>query len=291
MKSHLCDVATHAREKLSVVEPVLLILAPASNATKFAAYLDPSLPTSKLNQVQYDTLLQERHDVADWNRILTAVKVVRFADEAEFQEVKTRAAKKSELGMEFMPSKKAKIPRDEIEFEAELLFDINPTDRAILSFVPIENAGQAINLQGATLNALVEYINMLERRLPALQNMVSQTRDTSEARFADVEDELGPIGADLGQGGDLPGGPYIRLWSAVGTSLEENRALDRIITALGEHTNQVSGKARQGDSQASNDVVGTRSSIVALTNSEQNSFLKFEDIRGSQFYLVSGFFF
>jgi hypothetical protein len=49
---------------------------------KCGAYREPSFPTSKLNQVQYDTLLQERHDVADWNRILTAVKVVKFEDEA-----------------------------------------------------------------------------------------------------------------------------------------------------------------------------------------------------------------
>jgi hypothetical protein len=124
MKIHLCDVAKHEREKLSVVEPVLLILAPARKGTKFAAYRDPSLPTSKLNQVQYETLLKERRDVADLNRILTAVKVVRFDDDAEFQEVKTRAATKSELGMVFTPIKKAKIPRDEIELEAELLFDI-----------------------------------------------------------------------------------------------------------------------------------------------------------------------
>jgi hypothetical protein len=130
--------------------------------------------------------------------------------------------------MAFTPNKKAKIPRGEIKLEAELLFDINPTDRARLSFLPIENAGQAINLQGATWNALVEYINMLERRLPALQSMVSQTRDTSEASFADVEDELGLVGADLGQGGHVPGGPYTSLWSAVGTSLEGNLTYDRI---------------------------------------------------------------
>jgi hypothetical protein len=290
MKSHLCDVAKHEREKLSVVEPVLLILAPASKATKFVAYREPSLPTSKLNQVQYETLLQEGHDVADWNRILTAVKVLRFDDEAELQEVKTRAAKKSELGMAFTTNKKAKIPRGEIELEAELLFDINPTDRARLSFVPIENAGQAINLQGATWNAFVEYINMLERWMPALQRMVSQTRDTSEARFADVEDELGLIGADLGQGGNVPGGPYTSLWSAVGTSLEENCALNRIITALGEQAKQVSIKAqqtRQGASQAANDVVGIRSSIVALTNSERNTGLKCEDVNTKMLQLVS----
>jgi hypothetical protein len=105
--------------------------------------------------------------------------------------------------------------------------------------------------------------------------MVPQTRDTSEARFADVEDKLGLIGAALGQGGDLPGGPYTSLWSVVGTSLEENRALNRSITALGEQANQLSVKAqqaRQGPTQASKDVVGMRSSIVALSNIERNSF-------------------
>jgi hypothetical protein len=101
MKSHLCDVAKHEREKLFVVKPVLLILAPVSKASNFVAYREPLLSsTSKLNQVQYETLLQKiHHDVADWNRILTAVKVVIFDDESELQEVKTRAAKKSELGM------------------------------------------------------------------------------------------------------------------------------------------------------------------------------------------------
>jgi hypothetical protein len=63
--------------------------------------------------------------------------------------------------------------------------------------------------------------------------------------------------------------------------LEENCALNRIITALGEQAKQVSIKAqqaRQGASQAANDVVGIRSSIVALTNSERNKNLEFEDV-------------
>jgi hypothetical protein len=147
-------------------------LALVSKATKCVGYRDPSLPTSNLNQVQCETLLQERDDVADCNRTLTAAKVVRFDDEAEFQEVKTRAPKKYDIGMAFTPTKKAKIPGGEIELEAEFLFDINPPDRARLSFVPIENSGQAINLQCATWNALVDYINMSERLIPALHCMV-----------------------------------------------------------------------------------------------------------------------
>jgi hypothetical protein len=53
MKNHLCDVAKQEKWKQSVVEPVLLILAPPSKAMTFEAYREPSLPTSNLNQVQY----------------------------------------------------------------------------------------------------------------------------------------------------------------------------------------------------------------------------------------------
>jgi hypothetical protein len=108
--------------------------------------------------------------------------------------------------MAFTPSKKAKITRNGMELEVDLLFDINPIDRDRISFVPIENTGQVIKLQGSTWNALVEYINILERRLPALQIMVSQNRDTVKARSDDVEDELDLVVADVGQGGDVPGG-------------------------------------------------------------------------------------
>jgi hypothetical protein len=64
----------------------------------------------------------------------------------------------------------------------------------------------------------------------------------------------------------------------------------RIITALGEQAKQVSIKAqqaRQGASQATNDVVGMRSSIVALTNSERNTGIKFEDINTKILQLAS----
>jgi hypothetical protein len=72
--------------------------------------------------------MQERHEVADWNRILTAVKVVPFEDEAELEEVKARAAKRSELGMAFMPVKKARRTKEELGLETKLVFAINPTD-------------------------------------------------------------------------------------------------------------------------------------------------------------------
>jgi hypothetical protein len=78
-----------------------------------------------LGQAQYEILLQERHYVADWDRILTTVKVVYFDDEAEFEEVKARSAKKSEPGLAFTPSKKMKITREEVGLDSDLVFEIN----------------------------------------------------------------------------------------------------------------------------------------------------------------------
>jgi hypothetical protein len=72
-------------------------MAPSTKATKFSDYRDPSLPIAKLNTSQYESLMQERHEVAEWNLILTAVKVVRFEDKYEFEEVKARATRKSDL--------------------------------------------------------------------------------------------------------------------------------------------------------------------------------------------------
>jgi hypothetical protein len=59
MKIHFCDVAKHEGDELAVTDSVLLIMAPATKATTFAAYLDPSLPIYKIKQAQYEVLMQE----------------------------------------------------------------------------------------------------------------------------------------------------------------------------------------------------------------------------------------
>jgi hypothetical protein len=65
MKRNLFDIVKHDIGKLTVTESVLIIVAPANKATKFMAYHDPALPISKLNQAQYDIIMQERYGVAD----------------------------------------------------------------------------------------------------------------------------------------------------------------------------------------------------------------------------------
>jgi hypothetical protein len=65
-------------------------------------------------------------------------------------------------------------------------------------------------------NVVVEYISMLDNRLPELQSISTGTQEATEKRFANVEDELVVVDVYMGNGGDVPGGPYTSLWSAVG---------------------------------------------------------------------------
>jgi hypothetical protein len=153
--------------------------------------------------------------------------------------------------MAFSPNKKARRMQEELGLETELVFAINPTDRARLIVVPIGSSGQPVSLQWATWNSLIEYISMLDYRLPALQSVLTGHRNATEKRFANVEDELGLVAADMGDGGDVPGGPFTSMCSAVATSLEENRALNRIIAALTEQSKQVAIKVQQARQRAS----------------------------------------
>jgi hypothetical protein len=106
-KSHLCGVANLERETLTATESILL-------------YRDPSLQISKLDQAQYEVMMQEKREIADWNRIITATRVVRFYDSFQFEEV-ARAAKKSKLGMVFTPNKKATIMQKHSSFDSTLV--------------------------------------------------------------------------------------------------------------------------------------------------------------------------
>jgi hypothetical protein len=62
---------------------------------------------------------------------------VHFDYEVEFEELKARAAKKSELGMDFTLRKKVIIIREELGLNSDFVLKINSVDRSRISFVPI----------------------------------------------------------------------------------------------------------------------------------------------------------
>jgi hypothetical protein len=82
------------------------IVTPATKQTKFAAYETPSLSVDLLIDLQYADLIREQHPVAEWNRILLAIKEGGFENKSEFNEIKLRAARKPVFGKSFTPRKK-----------------------------------------------------------------------------------------------------------------------------------------------------------------------------------------
>jgi hypothetical protein len=105
----LCDVATHERQKVEVKDPMIHIMTPAKNQTKFAAYETPALAVDLLTDLHYADLIQEQHPVAERNRILLAINEGNFENESEFNKIKLRSTRKPAFSKSFTPRKKVKF--------------------------------------------------------------------------------------------------------------------------------------------------------------------------------------
>jgi hypothetical protein len=102
-------VARHERQKVKVKEPMIHIMTPATKQTKFSAYETPALSVDLLTDLQYADLIREQHHVAEWDRILLAIKEGDFENESKFNEIKLRAARKPAFRKSFTPRKKVKF--------------------------------------------------------------------------------------------------------------------------------------------------------------------------------------
>jgi hypothetical protein len=108
----LCDVAKHGREKLRVTTDAFHILAPANGQRKASDFKEPFIQVQCLSAKQMHALTTDRHSVHEWHRLFTALRVVRFEGDDEFEDAKRRATKKLTIGADFTPNKRAKV-RDE----------------------------------------------------------------------------------------------------------------------------------------------------------------------------------
>jgi hypothetical protein len=93
----LCDVAKRERQKLGVKDPMMHIMTSATKQMKFAAYETPALAVDFLTDLQYVDLIREQHPVAEWNRILLAIKEGDFENELEFHGIKLWATRKPDF--------------------------------------------------------------------------------------------------------------------------------------------------------------------------------------------------
>jgi hypothetical protein len=93
---------------------------------------------------------------------------------------------------------------------------------------------------------MCSYVQMLDSELPELQEIIATSKAAVADRLMILEDELGAVVADVGPGDDAPGGPYVNLWSRVGTTLEDNQA---VATLVGKNAQQVTTTAGRLEKQ------------------------------------------
>jgi hypothetical protein len=80
--------------------------------------------------------------------------------------------------------------------------------------------------------ALCTYVQMLDTKLPELQEIMAHSEEALTDRLLGVKDELGATLDELGTGDGIPGGPYVNVWSGVGSALENNQAVAAIVSKL-----------------------------------------------------------
>jgi hypothetical protein len=96
--------------------------------------------------------------------------------------------------------------------------------------------GAAHALTGNEWEALCTYVQMLNDKLPELQEIMANLEEVLTGRLLGVEDELGATLAELGSGDSVPGGPYVNVLSGIGYALENNQA---VATSVGKLVQQV----------------------------------------------------
>jgi hypothetical protein len=83
---------------------------------------------------------------------------------------------------------------------------------------------------------------MLDSKLPELQEIIATSKAAVSDRLVILEDELGAAMADVGSGDDVPGGPYVNVWSGVGTTLENNKAVSTLVGKIAQQVTATAGR-------------------------------------------------
>jgi hypothetical protein len=152
---------------------------------------------------------------------------VRFEGDDEFEDVKRRATKKLTIGAAFTPNKQAKV-RDEsppLSVPPTVLFGIDSEERQQLQAVSLAPGEGEFCISVQQWNALCAYLAALDTQLPMLQRYVKEFRSLTEARVEEVEDDLGAVVAEVGNGVEMSGCPHPTLWKGVSSNFETSLAM------------------------------------------------------------------
>jgi hypothetical protein len=99
-------------------------------------------------------------------------------------------------------------------------------------------------------------------------------------RVMGVKDELGAVVAELGSGIEVPGGPYINVWSGLGLALGKNQAVASLMGRISQQVRAIAGtvnQASQKANQASVEVAGVRSQVVQVSKQQRHDEVKVQE--------------
>jgi hypothetical protein len=179
------------------------------------------LVVASLTEAQYEELTQEQHPVTDWNRIILAIKAGRFDTEKEYEEIKLCAGKKSVFSQAFAPRKKVKFALEGVTAGAQAVdLEASADSRSLLKPRRSVSEGVAHLLTEQEWEAVCAYVQLLNTRLPELQEIIFASKAALSERLMGVEDKVGVALADMGTGEGVHGGglhTYVeRHWAPLG---------------------------------------------------------------------------
>jgi hypothetical protein len=134
------------------------------------------------------------------------------------------ASRASGFSKAFTPRKRVKFQDQDAARDGfgELEFTVNAEVRANLQSDSSANTEERAEVTPEAWSTMCQYINVLADQLPILQQVIVISRQISAERSSAVEDEVGAVPAELGNGAEAPGGVMVtcgvscmRLWTPV----------------------------------------------------------------------------
>jgi hypothetical protein len=290
LQQGLCDMAKHVRQKVEVRDPMIHIMTPATKQTQFAAYETPALPVDLLTDLQYADLIREQHPVAEWNHIFLAINEGNFENESEFNEIKLRATRKPAFSKSFTPRKKVKFAMGGAIEDVGML-DMGASYDVKATFQPsaMEDQTEPWILTGKEWQAMCSYVQMLDSKLPELQEIIATSKAAVSDRLMILEDDLGAVTTNVGPGDDVPGGPYVNVWSGLGTSLENNQAVATLVGKIAQQVTATAGRLEKlfaKSNQVTSEEGQLRAQVLSLNQNQRAEETKTNQIVGQMHTLA-----
>jgi hypothetical protein len=106
-----------------------------------------------------------------------------------------------------------------------VLFGIDSEESKQLQAVSLAPGEEEFCVSVQQWNALCAYLAALDTQLPMLQRCVKELSSLTDARVEEVEDELGAVVAEVGNGVEVSGGPHPTQWKGVSSNFETSLAM------------------------------------------------------------------